>query len=378
MTGKKSANKEKTVSHPVGMAPFPNGLNPFRKKRSNVFTFNPAQEDEIREEPAVSRLSLIHYNRTSCLTKEYIRAEELLENQDNEKISWIHIAGLRTHDVSVICTHYNIHQLTIEDILSVGQRAKTDELSNAIFCLLPVLYYNKEQDEIEQQQASLILLENTVLSFTNTASMDLFERIRVKLENGQSRLREKHADFLFYNLLDTIVDDYFSVIERIGVQIEDIEERVIRHPNKRTLVQLNNFRQKAGAIRRAIMPTRDLINSILKSENQLIENKSRQYFKDVYDHILQANETTDSYRDLIMNLQSLYINQVSLKMNEIMKVLAIVTALFAPLTLIAGIYGMNFDNMPELHTRYGYFITLAVMAVLVLLMLFIFKKRKWF
>lgn len=378
MRGIRATKKKKRTNSSTGKSPLSNGLNPFKKKRSNVFTFNPAKEDELREDPSESKLSLFSYNKGNYIEKDFKQAEDLLANYDNEKISWIHVTGLRTQDVSRLCTQFNIHQLTIEDILSTGQRAKTDELGNGIFCLLPVLHYNRGLDEVEQQQVSLILLENTVISFMNSSAKDLFGRIRSKLQTTHSRLREKQADFLFYSLLDSIVDDYFSVIERIGIQIEDMEERIIRLPNSRTLVRLNDFRQKAGAMRRAITPVRDLINSILKSENKLIESKTRQYIKDVYDHILQANETTDSYRDLIMNLQSLYINQVSLKMNEIMKVLAIVTALFAPLTLIAGIYGMNFDYMPELRSRYGYFITLGVMVVLALLMLYIFKKRKWF
>ncbi len=378
MAGKKATKRKKKVRGPVNMSTLPGGINPFRKKRSNVFTFNPAYEDEVREEPLVTHLSLFNYDQDDCSIKTFTGAEELLKNYSRQKISWINIAGLRTADVSRICKYFKIHQLTVEDILSVGQRAKADELGVGIYCLLPVLNYHKETGDIEQQQVSLILLDNTVLSFMNVESKDLFGRVRSKLQSSNSRLREKRSDFLFYNLLDAIVDDYFSTIESTGIQIEDMEERIIRLPNSRTLLQLNQFRQKVGAMRRAISPVRDLVNHVFKSENQLIDNQTRQYIKDVYDHIQQANETTDSYRDLIMNLQSLYINQVSLKMNEIMKVLAIVTALFAPLTLIAGIYGMNFDNMPELHTRYGYFITLGVMVLLFLGMLYVFKKRKWF
>ena len=356
----------------------PHALSAAKKRRSKVFTFNPAYEDIQREEPEHTQLSLFSYNKSDNTYKAYEEVQALLTAVQTEKNSWIHVTGLRTTDVSQICAHFDIHQLTVEDILSTGQRAKMDELSNGIFCLLPVLSYNATADEIEMQQVSLILTKKTVLSFFNLPKKDLFNRVRSKLELENSRLRGKSADFLFYYLLDSIVDDYFAAIEILGIQIEEMEERIIRVPNSRTLMRLNNFRQKTGALRRAIAPVRDLVNGILKSDNPLVDSRTRQYIKDVYDHIVQANETTDSYRDLIMNLQSLYINQVSLKMNEIMKVLAIVTALFAPLTLIAGVYGMNFDNMPELHTRYGYFITLGVMGVLFLLMLYVFKKRKWF
>lgn len=352
--------------------------HPFRKTHSRVFTFNPANEDTPREEPAQAAFYLFCYDKTTYSEKSFDNVQHLLSAYSGDKIGWIHVSGLRTEDIKELCAYFSIHQLTLEDILSIGQRAKMDELANGIFCLLPVLIRKEGTDETEKQQVSLLLMKNTVLSFQTETCKSLFRRVQLKLSTVHSKLREKGADFLFYNLLDTIVDDYFTVIEQEGLEIEDMEGRIIQTPNTDTLLQLNTYRQNTSLRRRAITPVREVINGILKSENPLIEDKTRQYFKDVYDHALQANETIDSYRDLLLNLQGLYINQVSLKMNEIMKVLAIITALFTPLMLIAGIYGMNFDHMPELHTRYGYYITLFAMAVLFVAMLYILKKRRWF
>ncbi len=376
---KRKSNLKKNSN--IGRSHLP---GPFRKKSSKVFTFNPASEDSAREEATKVTYFLFDYDKNSFSKKAFDNVQSLLAAYSNSKFSWIRVTGLRTQDIKTLCAHFKIHQLTIEDILSTGQRAKMDELNNSIFCLLPTFKQNTEvntiteTNEIEKQQISLLLSENTVLSFQEDNNMHLFDQVEQKLQTSQSKIRERSPDFLFYSLIDTIVDDYFTVIEKTGLQIEDMEERIIQLPNSSTLVYLNRYRQNVSLLRRTILPIRDIVNGILKSENPLIKDKSRQYYKDVYDHALQANEIIDSYRDLLLNLQGLYINQVGLKMNEIMKVLAIVTALFTPLTLIAGIYGMNFDHMPELHTKYGYYLTLIVMALLFFTMLFIFKKRKWF
>lgn len=350
----------------------------FGAQQKDIIAYNPAAGEESRKDAAKSRITVISYSADQCHETNFSQVDEWTGNQNDEGITWINVDGIIKKQVIALGEHYGVHQLTIDDILSVGQRAKMDDLDEMIFCLLPMLYFNVEFDTVESEQISILLFKNTVISFQDELEPDPFSQIREKLRTDNSRLRVSGADALYNALLDTIVDRYFMVIEKIGIRIEDLEELIIHTPDKRTLVKINHFRREASYLRRAINPVKELIYGMTRTETSLVQKKTKSYFKDIYDHIIQANETADNYRDLVMNLQDLYVNQVSLKMNEVMKVLAVVTALFAPLTLLAGIYGMNFDNMPELHTRYGYFITLAAMLLIFLGMLLFFKKRKWF
>jgi magnesium transporter len=341
-------------------------------------TYNPVTGSLTRKEPEQIKINIFSYKNGECIEKKLSEIKDIFPFCDTDKICWINVAGLRRKEVQELCEHFEISQLTIDDILSVGQRAKMDELGNYIFCLLPMMYFNAELSRIDREQVSLILGKNVVLSFQDEPSRDVFDLVREKLRTDHSRLRNNKADLLYHALLDAIVDDYFMVMEKLGTEIENMEDTILRDPTSKTLAYLNHFRREVSLLRRALTPVRELVNGLLKTETGLIQKKTIQYFKDIYDHILQANETAESYRDLVMNLQGLYLNQVNLKMNEVMKVLAVVTALFAPLSLIAGIYGMNFSNMPELHSRYGYFITLGVMLILFCVMLYFFKKRGWF
>lgn len=351
---------------------------PSANRRSSVDRYNPATGDQDRQDADKSVITVFDYHSNGCTEKTYATVEEVLPFRDTESVTWINIDGLIRQEVVTLADHFQIHQLTVEDILSQGQRAKMDEFGDMIFCLLPMLVYQPREDAIEMEQVSLVLTKHAVLSFQESADWDAFNPVREKLETVHSRLRNSGADALYNALLDAIVDQYFVAMESLALKIEQIEELIMKSPNKRSLVRINYLRRETSAVRRSIMPVRELINGILKTESTLIQKKTKTYFKDIYDHIIQANETADGYRDLIVNLQDLYLNQMNLRMNEVMKVLAVVTALFAPLTLITGIYGMNFVNMPELHTRYGYFVVLGVMLLLVIVMLNLFKRRGWF
>jgi magnesium transporter len=191
-------------------------------------------------------------------------------------------------------------------------------------------------------------------------------------------VRVQQADFLFYSLIDHIVDHYFVVMEKLGERIENLEEDVVRSPNTRSLAKINILRKEMIVLKRSIAPVRELVAGILRSESELIEERTEKYFKDVYDHIIQANDLAENYRDMMMNLQDLYLSNVNLKMNEVMKVMAVVTCLLAPATVIGGIFGMNFDRIPLLHNKWGFFISVGIMLLIPLAMLRIFVKRGWF
>ena len=292
--------------------------------------------------------------------------------------TWINIDGLRKEDVENICNTYHIHPLIQEDILSIGQRPKMDEIDNILFCLLNMLYFNDKTGDVETEQISIVLGKDFVLSFQEDAERDVFDSIREKLKLPTSKLRQSGADYLCYALLDMIVDHYFLVMEKLAEKIESLEEKIIRNSNTRTLAEINDLRKELIVLKRNVAPVRDLVNGFMRSDSDLLEERTTKYFKDVYDHILQANEFAENYRDMMMNLQDLYLSNVNLRMNEVMKVMAIVTCLLAPATVIGGIFGMNFELIPISHQANGFYIAVGLMVGIGLLMIIIFKRRGWF
>jgi magnesium transporter len=280
--------------------------------------------------------------------------------------------------VEKVCTHFEIHPLLIEDILSINQRPKMDEVEGVLFCLLNMLYYNEAKQSVEQEQISIVLGRSFVVTFQEDASRDVFNPLRDRLKMASSKLRQRNADYLCYTMLDMIVDNYFLVMEKLGDRIELLEEEVIRNSNKRSLARINQLRKEIIVLKRNTVPVRDLIAGILRSDSELLDDRNTKYYKDIYDHIVQAIDLTDNYRDMMTSLQDLYINNVNLKMNEVMKVMAIVTCLLAPATVIGGIFGMNFDSIPYLHNQYGFWVAVGIMLIIPLWMVFLFRKRGWF
>ena len=206
----------------------------------------------------------------------------------------------------------------------------------------------------------------------------MFDSIREKLRNNISKLRQSGPDYLCYALLDMIVDHYYVVMEKLGERIEELEERIIRSSNTRSLAEINSLRKELIVLKRNVSPVRDLVNGFIRSDSELLQDRTTKYFKDIYDHIIQANELAENYRDMMMNLQDLYLSNINLKMNEVMKVMAIVTCLLAPATVIGGIFGMNFDKLPYIHHPYGFFIAVGLMVIIPIWMIFAFRKRGWF
>jgi magnesium transporter len=353
-------------------------LNPFELVRTKkVLHVNPTIPP-VRVEPEHIKIFVYDYDSANIQMEEVGEVEASFPYLDSPKTSWINVDGLRKSDVDNICTHYGIHQLIVEDILSIGQRPKTDEINGLLFCLLNMLYYNDQHSSLETEQISIVLGKNFVISFQEDASRDVFNSLRERLKLSSSKVRQNSADFLFYSLIDLIVDNYFVVMEKVGEKIETLEEDIVRNANTRSLAKINMLRKEMILLKRSIAPVRDLVGGILRSENDLIEERTEKYFKDVYDHIVQANDLAENYRDMMMNLHDLYLSNVNLKMNEVMKVMAVVTCLLAPATVIGGIFGMNFDRIPLLHDQWGFFISVALMLLIPLIMVYLFRKRGWF
>jgi magnesium transporter len=335
-------------------------------------------KDVIRNGSAGIQVDVYDYNADHVNHLEFTGVHDCKKFKNNGNITWINVDGLRKDDVEIICKEYEIHPLLIEDILSVGQRPKMDEMENILFCLLNMLSYNSETNEIEQEQVSIALGKGFVLSFQEEPQHDVFNPVREKLKVAGSKLRIAGADYLCYSLIDIIVDNYYTVLEKLGEKLETLEEEIIRRGDTRSLALINVFRKEMIILKRNINPVREVINGFMRSDNDLLHEKTLRYFKDVYDHIVQANDLVENYRDMMMSLQDLYLNKVNLRMNQVMKLMAIVTCLMAPATVIGGIFGMNFQTIPYIHNQYGFWIAVSLMLFVPLVMIYAFKKRGWF
>jgi magnesium transporter len=353
-------------------------LNPLDLLRTKkVLQVNPTIPSP-RQEPEEIKIFVYDYSAGLLDTKELSEVPDCFKYKESPTTTWLNIDGLRKNDIEKISTHFGIHYLITEDILSIGQRPKMDEIDGLLFCLLNMLYFNEKDSAVEIEQISIVLGKNFVISFQEDAARDVFNPLRERLKVTGSKVRQNKADYLFYSLIDMIVDNYYVVMEKLGEKIEELEEDIVRNANTRTLAKINMLRKEMIILKRSIGPVRDLVNGILRSESELIEERTEKYFKDVYDHIVQANDLAENYRDMMMNLNDLYLSNVNLKMNEVMKVMAVVTCLLAPATVIGGIFGMNFERIPLLHNKWGFFISVGLMLFIPLAMIKIFRKRGWF
>ncbi len=348
------------------------------KRTKEILAVNPTVIPH-REEAKEVVVSVFDYNAESLEEKKLSSVGDCYKYKTSGRTTWINIDGLRKAEVEKVCTYFDIHPLVIEDILSINQRPKLDEADNSIFCLLNMLYYNEEIHAVEQEQISILLAKDVVISFQEDARRDVFTPLREKLKMGGSKLRQRGADLLCYALLDMIVDNYFIVMEKLGDRIEEVEEEVVKGINPRALSHITQLRKELIVLKRNFSPVREVVNGFLRSESELLEDRHTKYYKDVYDHIVQAIDLVENYRDVMVSMQDLHINNVNLKMNEVMKVMAIVTCLMAPATVIGGIFGMNFDaNVDFFHQQWGFYTAVSLMLLFPLGMLIIFRKRGWF
>lgn len=317
------------------------------------------------------------YNIDHIEEKVLKKIEDAFLYKSTDSITWININGLNhINEIEKIGNHYNLHPLILEDIVNTGQRPKIDEYDDYIFVVIKMLYYDREE-KIISEQVSFILGENYVLTFQE-AEGDVFEVVRDRIRFAKGRIRGLGSDYLLYALIDAVTDHYYSIIETMGDKIEDLEDNLFNGQTKSEISQqIQDLKREVLKVRRAIFPLREIINRIEKTDSKLILDKTLHYYRDIYDHIIQISENIDIYREMIWGLMDMYMTSISNKMNEVMKVLTIIATIFIPLTFIAGIYGMNFDNIPELHYKYSYFVLWFVMIIIFLGMLYYFKRKKW-
>lgn len=326
------------------------------------------------------KINAAQYSRENFSEKNILSPEEL--KPVGEGILWLNVDGIHIPEtIGNICDKFGIHPLTQEDILNTAHRPKAEDNGSYIFIVMKMLGF--QSGSLLSEQVSLIIGKNYVLSFQENAT-DEFETVRENLRKNKGKIRELGPDYLAYRLLDFVLDNYFAVLEKIGDEIENVEDELVENPTRQTLEKIYKLKGEMIIIRRAVWPLREVISSLEKTETELISKSTQPYLRDLYDHIVQLIDTNENYREMAAGLMDIYLSSVSNKLNEIMKVLTIISTFFIPLNFIAGIYGMNFNtgiskyNMPELNFYLGYPMVLFLMFLVSLGLFIYFKRKKWF
>lgn len=322
----------------------------------------------------------------SVLTYSESEYSEIKPNSISEVISivksfkgvtWINIDGLHEiKSIEELCTFLGVHKLSMEDILSVGQRPKLEEYSDYLQAVIKLLSIDPDEDSIEYEQLTFILKENTLITFQEKTG-DVFNGVRSRIKEAKGNIRKRGADYLLYALLDSVVDHYFSILDIFSEKLEDLETELLDNPDKNTLNKLHLLRRETLLLRRTINPMSEMVGRFEKLEEPLVNSDIKVFIRDLYDHTSKVIENIEVLRDMTSGLLDLYMNTTSNRMNEIMKVLTIMSAIFIPVTFIAGLYGMNFVNMPELAYKNGYFLVLGIMLIVLIGMLIFLKRKKW-
>ncbi|MDU2063286.1 MAG: magnesium/cobalt transporter CorA [Sporomusaceae bacterium] len=325
------------------------------------------------------KIRVIHYNENLIEEKENPPLAQLKDLVHQSGVTWIDIQGLNAKVVADIGMEFSIHPLTLEDILNTNQRPKFEDYGEYLCVIAKSLTIQQNQMGYESQQISLILGEGYVISFRERTEgiHDVFSGVYERVIQGRAKLRTRKADYLLYALLDNMVDHYFLVLERIGEKIETVEEQIVIHPHERLLQELHQLKRDMLFIRKEIWPVRELIGELERGESVHIQEATYIYLRDIYDHVIQVIETVEIYRDMLSGMLDIYLSSISNRMNEVMKLLTVISTIFIPLTFIAGVYGMNFENMPELKWQYGYYGVLVVMVCLTSAMVIYFRRKSW-
>ncbi|MCC6543065.1 MAG: magnesium/cobalt transporter CorA [Nitrospirae bacterium] len=323
------------------------------------------------------KITVIDYDETHLQEVEIKTIEQCFPFKDKDTVTWINVEGLHQSEIiQSLGDCFGLHPLVMEDILNTDQRPKADAYTDYLFIILKMLY-NVKDSEIVSEQISLILKANFVISFQEGLEGDVFSPVRERIRAGKGRIRGMGADYLAYAMIDSIVDNYFTILEGVGERVEDLEEELVSSPGKETLHEIHKLKREIIFLRKAVWPLREVIGILARGDSPFIKNATVVYLRDVYDHTIQVIDIIETSRDMLSSMLDIYLSSISNRMNEIMKFLTIIGTIFIPLTFIVGIYGMNFEFMPEIKWRYGYFAVMAFMFSIGIIMLFYFKKKKW-
>jgi magnesium transporter len=325
-----------------------------------------------------TRITVIDYDEKYFEEKEIGQIEDLAAYRMTQTVTWINFCGLPAADVlDRLAELFGIHPLTVEDILNTGQRPKLEDLVHYIYAAVKTVGLREMSNKILTTQVSLVITKQVVLSFEERDG-EIFESIREKLRKYKGRIRKMGTDYLAYRLLDAIVDGYFGILEKIGDNIESLEERVVTNPTPDVLKAIHSLRIETTTFFKSVWPLREVVGALTRDEFPMLRKDNVAYFRDIYDHTVQIIETMETNRDIISSMLDIYVSSISNRMNEIMKVLTIISTIFMPMTFLAGVYGMNFKYFPELGYRWAYLAFWVVVGVIAVLMILYFRRKKWF
>ncbi len=324
------------------------------------------------------KITVMDYDEKHLQERELADVNEILQYKDTKTVTWLNINGIHREDIiESIGNYFNIHPLVMEDIMNVGQRPKIEYYDDYVFIVLRMLSYDDDKSDIVDEQLSLIITRGFVISFQEIEG-DVFDPIRERIRNASGRVRKMGSDYLAYILIDIIVDNYFIILEKLSEETEVLEDNLVRNPGPDSMREINILKRKLILMRKAIWPLRESLNVIGKFDSSILTEATSLYFRDVYDHTIRLIDTIETLREVMMDLLNMNLSSLSNRMNEIMKVLTIISTIFIPMTFLAGVYGMNFEFMPELGWRLGYPIAWLIMISIGASMLTYFKKKRWF
>lgn len=348
------------------------------QKKSQTIGLSPGSLVHLgeRREEAV-KLSVIDYDLENLNIRDLQSVEEAFPFKNSPTVSWLNLAGL--HDTEIlqkIGNHFGIHPLVMEDVLNTGHQPKSEIYDDYLFFIIKMITYDEKEKRLDYEQVSMILGENFLISFQEKAG-DLFNPVRQRIETTKGRLRKQGPDYLLYALLDVIVDNYYLVLEKLATDIEDLEARALTEPVRELVHEIQRLKSEVVLLRKSVWPLREAVDDLMVEDSNLVSAFTQPYLHDLYDHTIHVIDTIETFRDMISGLMDVYLSSLSIRMNDIMKVLTIIATIFIPLTFIAGIYGMNFENMPELKWSFGYQMIWLIMILTSGALLLYFKKKGW-
>jgi magnesium transporter len=324
-----------------------------------------------------TKITVFEFDELSFQEREPENLGECFLFKKEPTVTWVNVHGV--HEVEILEKFGNcfgLHPLVMEDILNTDQRPKIENYGEDLFIVLKMLSYDEKKGEISAEQVSLVLRSNAVLSFTEKEK-GAFTPIQERLRSGKGRLRKMGADYLAYTLLDIIVDHYFAILEKLSEKIEELEEKLVTNPTTPILQKIQNLKREMIFLRKWVWPLREVISSLERGESSWIQEGTRFYLRDVYDHTIQVMDTVETFREVLSGMMDIYLSSINNRMNAVMKVLTIIATIFMPLTFLAGVYGMNFKHMPELEWQWGYPLLWVFMILIAVFMLISFRKKRW-
>lgn len=349
----------------------------FLKKRTKALGQPPGTLVHIGEQKLDDVVvTVYHYNAGMYEERKVATLSECEIYRSSNEVVWIDVNGLHnTEFLQRFGAMFDIHELTLEDIVNTDQRPKVEEYANYLYVSVKMLDFLPDR-KIGVEQVSVVLKDNIVISFQENVG-DIFNPVRDELRRARGRVRREKADFLLYTLLDKIVDHYFVLMEDIGERVEMLEDNMLGHPPAAIGRQINDLKREILVLRRSVWPMRELMNMLVRADSPCIQPSTRMFMQDVYDHVIHVIETLEIFRELLSGTLDVYLTSAGNRLNEVMKVLTIIATIFIPLTFVVGVYGMNFHYMPELVWRWGYPMTWALMLCIAGGMIFFFKRKGW-